>query len=315
MSDGAADGVVYTEFRRLTADTPLLSLWSYHSARRETGRRTVQATADGRHEYWLDRGDPLLNTILPGTPISVVINLGDVWATGPAMRTAERVPALSVVGPCTQARALWIGTRVHAFGAVLPATFAETAFGCQASELVDRIVALDDLWERWRIERLLQGIGGHGDTLAAAGVRDELLDATAVGPRDAVVSRTSRLLTVRGGRASIRDLAVAHGVSQQTLARRFGVATGLAPKHFARISRFQALVHTLLLTDVAQWAGIAPGLGFYDQAHMINEFRAFAGESPTTFFQPRGQACRRQSSGLRGRPSEWERPLDTRQHV
>jgi AraC-like DNA-binding protein len=97
-------------------------------------------------------------------------------------------------------------------------------------------------------------------------------------------------------------------VSHQTLARRFGISTGLPPKHFARLCRFQALVHLLLATDVEQWGVTAPKLGFYDQAHMINEFRTFAGQPPTTFFQPHGQDAPSRKSGLHGRPCEWARP-------
>jgi hypothetical protein len=86
------------------------------------------------------------------------------------------------------------------------------------------------------------------------------------------------------------------------------------PKLFARITRFQALVHALLSTDVSQWASLSPTVGFYDQAHMINEFRAFAGSPPTVFFRP--HTCDIDSAviKLRGRPSEWLRrpePLAT----
>jgi AraC-like DNA-binding protein len=308
MSEPAAAGIVYTEFRRLKADTPLLSLWTHRSSTRERGRRRVQATADGRDEYWLDRGDPLLNTILPGTAVSLVVNLGDPWATGSTASTPEPVPAVCVMGPFTQAQALHLGNHVRVLGAVLPAIFAPTAFGCRAGDLVNRILPLEDLWPRWRIARLVQALGGQDDAINVEAVRRELLDAASTMPDDTVVTRAARILSAGGGRMPIHDLASAHGVSHQTLARRFGTSTGLPPKHFARICRFQALVHLLLVTDVEQWGVTAPRLGFYDQAHMINEFRTFAGQSPTTFFQSRGQDVPSQKSGLHGRPCEWGRP-------
>jgi hypothetical protein len=73
---------------------------------------------------------------------------------------------------------------------------------------------------------------------------------------------------------------------------------------FARITRFQVLVRALLSTEVSRWVSVPPAVGFYDQAHMINEFRAFAGSPPTVFFRPHEHA---QSAAiqLRGRPSEW----------
>jgi AraC-like DNA-binding protein len=56
---------------------------------------------------------------------------------------------------------------------------------------------------------------------------------------------------------------------------------------------------------VSQWASVSPALGFYDQAHMINEFRAFAGSPPTVFFLPHGADIDIATIQRRGRPGEW----------
>ena len=116
-----------------------------------------------------------------------------------------------------------------------------------------------------------------------------------------------RLIKLRAGRVSIDDMARSHGLSRQQFAVRFSAAAGLPPKLFARITRFQALVHVLLSTDVSRWASVSPAAGFYDQAHMINEFRAFTGSPPTVFFQPHGGGVDPANVQLRGRPSEWLR--------
>jgi len=109
-------------------------------------------------------------------------------------------------------------------------------------------------------------------------------------------------------RVSIEQLARNFGLSRQQFTRRFTAATGLPPKQFARITRFQSLVRALLSTDVSGWASACSAIGFYDQAHMINEFRAFAGSSPTTFFRPHASGIDPGTTRLRGRPSEWVRP-------
>jgi AraC-like DNA-binding protein len=61
----------------------------------------------------------------------------------------------------------------------------------------------------------------------------------------------------------------------------------------------------LLSTDVSQWASVSSAAGFYDQAHMINEFREFAGSPPTVFFRPHGVTIEPERTRLRGRPSDW----------
>ena len=84
---GRALGVLYTEHSGLAAMSPIASLWSYETRARGRDRRAIAANPDGSHEYWLDRSDPLLNTILPGTAVSVVVNFADLWTAGRSLVT------------------------------------------------------------------------------------------------------------------------------------------------------------------------------------------------------------------------------------
>src|SRR5207247_7800881 len=115
----------------------------------------------------------------------------------------------------------------------------------------------------------------------------------------------SRLIQAHAGQVFIDEMAKNHCLSRQQFAHRFRAASGLPPKLFARITRFQALMNALVSTDVSHWTGVAVDMGFYDQAHMINELRTFAGSPPTTFFRPHD--CTEAPSRIRlhGRPSEW----------
>src|SRR5712692_2399689 len=123
MSDTSEAGVLYTEHSGLTAMIPdVASLWSYETCSRGRDRRSITLNPDGSHEYWLDRSDPLLNTILPGTGVSLVVNFGDLWAAGRSLATSSFLPRISVVGPVTEKRLLRVGRFVHAIGAGLPST-------------------------------------------------------------------------------------------------------------------------------------------------------------------------------------------------
>ncbi len=308
MSDTSELGILYTEHSGLTATTPVASLWSYETRSRGRERRSVALNADGSREYWLDRSDPLLNTILPGTGVSLIVNFGDLWAAGRSLATSSLLPRVCVVGPVTQARILQVGRSVHAVGAVLPTTLTPDVFGMSASELVDRIAPLQDLWTRMDVERLFASLSCLEIRQSLSRLKDELVARVGrPGSRDTVGQTAPRIIKFCGGRVSIDELARSHGLSRQQFARRFWAAAGLPPKLFARITRFQKLVHALLSTDVTRWTSVAPSVGFYDQAHMINEFRAFAGSPPTVFFRPRGGNIDPAMIQLRGRPCEWLR--------
>src|SRR5260370_35110768 len=100
----------------------------------------------------------------------------------------------------------------------------------------------------------------------------------------------------------MKGMARGHGLSRGEFSRRFRAAAGLPPKLFARITRFQALVHALLSTDVSRWASGSLDVGFYDHAHMINEFRAFAVSPPTVFFPPNDSDTNPAKIHFRGGP-------------
>src|SRR5262245_56572618 len=111
MSDAFDSGVLYTEHSGLRAETQVSSLWSYATSARGN-RRKIARRPDGSHEYWLERTDPLLNRILPGTGITLVVNFGDPWIT-----SSDVLPRACVIGPVTQARRLRLRWPVHAVGA------------------------------------------------------------------------------------------------------------------------------------------------------------------------------------------------------
>jgi hypothetical protein len=83
MSDTFQSAVLYTDHAGLTATVPgVAALWSYETCMRDRRRGSVALRPDGSREYWLERSDPLLNTMLPGTGLSVVVNFGDLWTAG-----------------------------------------------------------------------------------------------------------------------------------------------------------------------------------------------------------------------------------------
>jgi AraC-like DNA-binding protein len=90
----------------------------------------------------------------------------------------------------------------------------------------------------------------------------------------------SRLHATRGA-VEIGSLTAELGCSRRYLIRLFNDHVGLPPKLFARILRFE---HALELADGSiGWAEIAYRCGYYDQAHMINDFQQFTGHSPTGY--------------------------------
>jgi AraC-like DNA-binding protein len=259
MSDTSEVGVLYTEHSELTAMTPeVTSLWSYETRSRGRDRRRIARNPDGSHEYWLDRSDPLLNTILPGTGVSLIANFGDLWTAGRSLVTSVSLPRVCVVGSVTESRILRVGRYVHAVGAGFPSTLASGVFGVPASELIDRIVPLQDLWTSDDVERLFASRSRIDIKRCLSALKDELASRTGQPSSSERVRLTApQYIKLHAGLVSINGMARSHGLSRREFSRRFRAAAGLPPKLFARITRFQALVHALLSADISRWVSVS----------------------------------------------------------
>jgi AraC-like DNA-binding protein len=91
------------------------------------------------------------------------------------------------------------------------------------------------------------------------------------------------------GRARIGELAGELGWSRKRLVARFREEIGLPPKTVARLLRFEHARALAERPERPDWARIAVECGYYDQSHLINDFRAVTGLTPReyaeTFFQ------------------------------
>jgi AraC-like DNA-binding protein len=77
-------------------------------------------------------------------------------------------------------------------------------------------------------------------------------------------------------------LAARLGTSGRTLERRFLEGLGVRPKQHLRYLRFERARRLLPRRDL-RVADIAAALEYSDEAHLIHEFRRFAGETPGAF--------------------------------
>jgi AraC-like DNA-binding protein len=86
-----------------------------------------------------------------------------------------------------------------------------------------------------------------------------------------------RELRRSGGLASIDSLADHLDWSHRRLLAGFREHVGMLPKATAEIVRFNRVLRVTRSDDRSNWASVAQHCGYYDQAHMIREFKSFAG--------------------------------------
>jgi AraC-like DNA-binding protein len=84
-------------------------------------------------------------------------------------------------------------------------------------------------------------------------------------------------------RLSVAEVARSSGWSERRFSQIFREQVGFTPKVWCRLQRFQRAVRQLRAGLEVRWAELAIECGFYDQAHLANEFRSFSGIDLTTY--------------------------------
>jgi AraC-like DNA-binding protein len=64
----------------------------------------------------------------------------------------------------------------------------------------------------------------------------------------------------------------------------------MTPKALCRIHRFRGALAMLDGARQVPWAALSDQCGYYDQSHLINEFRSFSGLSPELVGTRRSQS-------------------------
>ena len=166
--------------------------------------------------------------------------------------------------------------------------------GVAANALTDRIVPLEDIWGRSGGDLCLELLAAP----SLPDVIDRLAQALALRARKTFESASARLArhAVRlfeGGEVRVESVASRLGVTARHLRRAFTESVGIGPKEFARTVRLQRAVRRAATSK--DWARIAVDAGYYDQAHLIGDFRQLVGLTPGAFLKrasDRGEADR-----------------------
>ena len=86
------------------------------------------------------------------------------------------------------------------------------------------------------------------------------------------------------GVLKIHELAKKLFVTERQLERQFNWQIGLSPKEFIKLTRFNIAFGRLQSGGKQTLLDIALESGYYDHAHLTNDFKRYTGKAPTDFF-------------------------------
>jgi AraC-like DNA-binding protein len=239
---------------------------------------------------WICRNDPqphALERILPTGTAQLIINLkeDETRLYDPAAPDRCAVIAGTVLsGPYTRFQVIDTAEQEYVAGIAFRPGGTVPFLRLPAHEASDANIPMESLWGRCRTavlrERLLESRSAEAalDVLEAAltevwrppGLHPAVayaLTAFAGAPRTANIAKDTE---------DIRMIP-------KRYIQRFKTEVGLTPKRFCRIHRFQQAVKRAHRGRAVDWSRVALESGYFDQAHFIHDFRAFAGLTPTSY--------------------------------
>jgi AraC-like DNA-binding protein len=225
---------------------------------------------------------PRLERSIPSGSVTLMVNLAEdefrTWDVRGGRATPVAVGGAVFAGARSAPTVIDTDEQRHLVCVEFHWAGAAAFLGLPVEELRDQLVGLDQLWGRAGAvlrERLVEA----PDPLRV--LHEELVTQVRRAPRPEPGVRLAVAELQRG--RPVQEVADRLGWTGKRLRRAFREAVGLTPKRFARVRRLQRVVHGLPRGEAVDWAGVAAGHGYADQAHLIGEFRELAGITPAAY--------------------------------
>lgn len=229
-------------------------------------------------------GEAQPERLLPDGCVELILNFGESFQEYKDNGHKVRQPRHLVVGQMTQPILITptgsvqlLGIRFHP-GGTLP------FFRVPMRELNNRVTELAALSGEFQRELVHCAEDVSSMRLKVAAVEKLLAERVRNYRNNSPLLGLVTRIVQSGGQVSVDQLATDAGISNRQLERRFLLEVGVGPKLLCRILRFQQIFRAVDCKN-KNWAALAADCGYYDQAHLIRDFREFARQTPATLFE------------------------------
>jgi AraC-like DNA-binding protein len=237
-------------------------------------------------DWRVEPGEFVLERILPQPGSSLIINLLEDQTrvyTDDAQCRCEYLPGAVFSGQFTQSFVIDSDEQIAVMGVVFRPGGAFDLLRERMDPFDNRHVAFDDLAGpsvRSLRERLLHT--ADADSRLAV-LERWLLDRSGFAGLHPAVEFALDTLDRAPQIQRIDAVIAASGYSARRFSTLFREQVGIGAKRYVRLQRFRAAVTGANGERRVDWSRIAADCGFHDQAHLVREFRAFSGMTPSAY--------------------------------
>jgi len=235
-----------------------------------------------------DSNVELNDTVFPGGPMEIIFNLGEgVWKSSVNDKFST-TPPVELWGKLTQplpiksvGKNMMLGIRFYAHSAVYFLNEEMWEFNDQIADLRDLLGAPvralhSRLRETSELNKRIQLIENF--LTSRLSIKERRLNNNNI----SMIGQIIKEMQLNDTPDHVETIANRHNISSRYLRKLFLQYTGVTPKLYNKINRFQ---HSLQLISESQSSltSIAYEAGYADQSHFIRDFKSFTGFPPSAY--------------------------------
>jgi AraC-like DNA-binding protein len=229
---------------------------------------------------WYFRGDEISNAkerVLPTGSVDLIIRLDSA-------RTSQS----GLQGPRTRAVVIRTSSQFELIGVQFKLGGAFPFLQCPVGELHNGAASLGDLWGERNAQRLLSELHEAPTRREKFRILEQWLMHLAGDRlrRHPAVTFAMRAFC-SGPFGSTAEIADKTGYSQRHFIELFRNEVGLRPKQFHRLYRFRQVIESVHRKTDVDWTDIGLSAGYFDQPHLIHDFREFSEMTPEQYLRNR----------------------------
>ncbi len=229
---------------------------------------------------------PSRERVYPDGAMALVIHLNRPTATYFVDSETHTIHVPLLAGPYSRSFHFDPSQSTAVIGILFRPGAARMFFPVAAHELHNADVALSELYPGEADRLLNEACSATDEQALILAVEQYLMERLASArPIHPAVRYAVAQLSRRGAVRAVREIQLDTGLSHTRLIQLFREHVGLTPKLFCRVRRFRAVVSHIEKGMPVNWAALAADCGYFDQAHLIHDFRAFAGVTPREFIR------------------------------
>jgi AraC-like DNA-binding protein len=230
--------------------------------------------------------------ILPDGCPELIVHLADRFSRLRGGRWVPQ-PQAFLAGTLTHPWVVRAGRRVRTLGIRFRPGATPRVLPVRMDRATDLETSLARLVGPGRSTRLVADLRAARTTKASFDAAEGwLVEGLKGETRDSVSHRSVKAILKARGQIRIAEVAERCGATARQLERAFARDLGIRPKLFARIVRLNAFLERLGEAERDRTVDLALDAGYFDQAHLLLDFRSLTGRPPARAKETGGDLAR-----------------------